>query len=210
MPTIASLDVADPPEVWAALGFSVDDEGGVWVSGLRLRLGLGLKRISAWSLRDYDGPADIDGLPTATSQLPAQPRPHHPNGVVALDHLVVMTPDIVRTTAAIEAAGFELRRTRDTDQYGPPFRQTFFKLGEVVLEVIGPVEPRDDRPARFYGLAFTVADLDETAAYLGQRLHAAKDAVQPGRRIATLDREAGSAIPIAFMSPGVAAVPQDA
>jgi hypothetical protein len=210
VPTIASLDVADPPEVWAALGFALDDDGGVWMSGLRLRLGVGPKRISAWALRDYDGPVDIDGLATATSKIPAQARPYHPNGVVTLDHLVVMTPDIVRTTATIEAAGLELRRTRDTDQYGPPFRQTFFKLGEVVLEVIGPVDPRDDGPARFYGLAFTVGDLDETAAFLGDRLHAAKDAVQPGRRIATLDRGAGSSIPIAFMSPGVMAVPQTA
>jgi hypothetical protein len=120
--------------------------------------------------------------------------------VTDLDHLVVMTPDIGRTTGAIEAAGLELRRTRETDQYGPSFRQTFFKLGDVILEVIGPVEPRDDRPARFYGLAFTVADLDATAAFLGDRLRPAKDAVQPGRRIATLDRDAGSSLPIAFMS----------
>ena len=44
--------------------------------------------------------------------------------------------------------------------------------------------------------------VDATAAYLGDRLHRAKDAVQPGRRIATLDKEAGSTIAIAFMSPG--------
>jgi hypothetical protein len=200
MPTIASAFLADPPELWRDLGFVVEDDGGCWVSGLRFRLGAAEKKISAWSLRDWDGPDSIDGLPTARSDERPEPTPDHPNGVVELDHLVVMTPDIGRTTTAIEAAGLELRRTRDTDQYGPPFRQTFFKLGDVVLEVIGPVEPRDDRPARFYGLAFTVADLDATAAFLGPRLHPAKDAVQPGRRIATLDRDAGSTVPIAFMS----------
>ena len=200
MPTIASAFLADPPEVWRDLGFVVEDDRSCWVSGLRFRLGAGEKRISAWALRDWNGPDSIDGLPTSRSDEPPQPTPDHPNGVTELDHLVVMTPDITRTTAAIEAAGLQLRRTRDTDQYGPPFRQTFFKLGDVVLEVIGPVEPRDDRPARFYGLAFTVADLDATAAFLGARLRPAKDAVQPGRRIATLDRDAGSTVPIAFMS----------
>jgi hypothetical protein len=200
MVTIASAFLADPPDVWRDLGFDVDDDDRCWMSGLAVELGKGDKKLSGWSLRDWDGPDAIDGLPTARSDEPPQPTPAHPNGVVELDHLVVMTPDIGRTTAAIEAAGLELRRTRDTDQYGPPFRQTFFKLGDVVLEVIGPVEPRDDRPARFYGLAFTVADLDATAAFLGERLHPAKDAVQPGRRIATLDRDAGSTVPIAFMS----------
>jgi hypothetical protein len=202
MPTIASAFLADPPDVWRDLGFAVDDDDRCWVSGLAFELGRGEKKLSAWTLRDWDGPDSIDGLPTARSDEPSAPTPDHPNGVIDLDHLVVMTPDIARTTRAIEAAGLELRRTRDTDQYGPPFRQTFFKLGDVILEVIGPVEPRDDRPARFYGLAFTVADLDATAAFLGDRLHPAKDAVQPGRRIATLDRDAGSTVPIAFMSRG--------
>jgi hypothetical protein len=200
VPTIASLSLADGPEVWRDLGFEVDDGGACWMSGLAIRLGQGEKRLSGWALRDWDGPAAVDGLATERSDERARPTPAHPNGVTALDHLVVTTPDIGRTTAAIEAAGLELRRTRDTDQYGPPFRQTFFKLGDVVLEVIGPVEPRDDRPARFFGLAFTVADLDATAAWFGPRLHGVKDAVQPGRRIATLDRDAGSSVPIAFMS----------
>ena len=82
-------------------------------------------------------------------------------------------------------------------------QQAFFKLGEVILELVGPAEPQADAgPPRFFGLAFTVRDLDETAAFLGDRLHAAKDAVQPGRRIATLDKAlGGSSVPIAFMTP---------
>ena len=80
--------------------------------------------------------------------------------------------------------------------------QVFFRLGEVVLEVVGGPQPSGDGPARFFGLAFTVADLDATARYLGDRLHPAKGAVQPGRRIATLDRGAGSTVAMAFMSPG--------
>jgi hypothetical protein len=198
--SIASVFLADAPDVWRDLGFAIEGEDACWVSGLAIRLGVGNRKISGWALRDWHGPDDVDGLPTDRSEEPARPTPTHPNGVTALDHLVLMTPDITRTTEAIQAAGLELRRTRDTDQYGAPFRQTFFKLGEVVLEVIGPVEPRNDKPTRFYGLAFTVTDLDATAALLGDRLHPPKDAVQPGRRIATLDRDAGSSVPIAFMS----------
>jgi hypothetical protein len=145
---------------------------------------------------------------TQTSALPERPHPNgppHPNGTVAIDHIVVITPDLGRTVAAVEQVGLTLRRTRDSGTYGTPMRQAFFKLGPIVLEVVGPPEPAEQyaaRPAGFFGLAVTVADLDATAAFLGDRLHPAKDAVQPGRRIATLDRSAGSTVPLAFMSPG--------
>jgi len=119
-----------------------------------------------------------------------------------VDHLVVMSPDPDRTTKALAAHGVEPRRQRHTDQYGPPFTQTFFRLGRPILELIGPATPAGSEPARFYGVAFTVDDLDATAALLGDRLGRVKEAVQPGRRIATLRREAGAGIPLAFMSPG--------
>jgi hypothetical protein len=45
------------------------------------------------------------------------------------------------------------------------------------------------------------SDLDALAARLGDKLGPIRDAVQPGRRIATLRREAGSSVPIAFMTP---------
>jgi hypothetical protein len=117
--------------------------------------------------------------------------------VTALDHLVISTPNLGRTIENFEAAGLELRRTRDAGR----IHQAFFKVGEVILEVIGPPQPSGEGPARFWGLAWTVADLDATAAYFGDRLHAAKDAVQKGRRIATLDKAAGSTVAHAFMSP---------
>jgi hypothetical protein len=47
----------------------------------------------------------------------------------------------------------------------------------------------------------TVSDIDACAALLGDHLGPVKDAVQPGRRIATLRHEAcGLTVPIAFMS----------
>jgi hypothetical protein len=47
-----------------------------------------------------------------------------------------------------------------------------------------------------------VPDIAATAAALGHLLGAPRDAVQPGRRIATLRREAGLGPAVAFMTPG--------
>jgi catechol 2,3-dioxygenase-like lactoylglutathione lyase family enzyme len=125
----------------------------------------------------------------------------HPNGTTAIDHVVVTTPDLDRTVAALEAAGLQARRVRDAGRGDRAIRQVFFRLGDPVLEVVGPPEPSGDGPARFLGLALTVADLDATATALGQHVGEVKDAVQPGRRIATLRRSAGCTTALAFMSP---------
>ena len=89
-----------------------------------------------------------------------------------------------------------MRRTRDA---GNGTTQTFFRAGEVIVELVGPIPDVDGE--RFWGLALTVADLDACAALFGDRLGAMKDAVQAGRCIATLRHKAfGLTVPIAFMS----------
>lgn len=70
-------------------------------------------------------------------------------------------------------------------------------LGPCLLELGGPA-PGD---ARLWGLTLAVEDLDAAAALLGDRLGHVKDAVQPGRRIATVRREAGLSVPVALMTP---------
>jgi hypothetical protein len=201
-PELVALDVAADPDAWRALGFVVDGDDMCAVDGVGIRLGSAGRKISGWALAGVPGGVEVDGLPT----VPPPPSParaaSHANGTVALDHLVVMSPDPDRTIKALAAHGVEPRRQRHTDQYGPPFTQTFFRLGRPILELIGPAAPAGSEPARFYGIAFTVRDLDATAALLGDRLGRVKDAVQPERRIATLRREAGAGIPLAFMSPG--------
>ena len=198
MAELAALLIGDAPEVWAGLGFVVDGDA-VHVSGVRHQLGGPAKGVRDWSLRglDDEGRSDIDGLALGLPVAPAQPTPDHPNGVVALDHVVLATPNLGRTIEAIEAAGIDLRRVREA---GAERQQAFFKLGEVVLEVVGPKTPSGDGPPRFFGLAWTVRDPEETAAFFGDRLKPFKDAVQPGRRIATLSSSAGSTVPHAFMS----------
>ncbi len=85
-------------------------------------------------------------------------------------------------------------------------RQAFFNLGEALLEVVdapegSPLRERRDAPARFWGLAFLVEDLDTTVAALGERVGEPREAVQPGRRIATVRAEAGLGVPLALMTP---------
>jgi hypothetical protein len=199
-PVLLALDVAADPRAWTSLGFAVDDDGVCAVDGVAIRLGRPGRRICSWALTGTAHGIDIDGLRTSDAPQPSTASTH-PNGTVAIDHLVVMSPNPDRTVAALGQHGITPRRRRHTDQYGPPFTQTFFRLGRPILEVIGPEEPTAANPARFYGIAFTVRNLEATAAGLAGRLGAAKDAVQTGRRIATLRREAGAGVPLAFMSP---------
>jgi hypothetical protein len=59
-----------------------------------------------------------------------------------------------------------------------------------------------NRPAFFWGLAFVTPDLEATVAFLGGgRVSEVRAAVQPGRRIATLRRSAGLALPVALITP---------
>jgi catechol 2,3-dioxygenase-like lactoylglutathione lyase family enzyme len=195
--TIDELHVADSAGAWRSIGFDVDEDGCCRVSSVRIRLGRGGTGITGWTLRDV--PADVtevDGVPTLVSATPPGGPATHANGVTRIDHLVFMTPDLPRTAAAVVALGIEVRRERDAG----PFQQVFFRLGEVILELVGPVDGGPG-PASLWGITFTVDDLDATAEHLGDRVGRVKDAVQPGRRITTLrGKEFGISPAIAFMS----------
>ena len=208
---LTELVVGDDPESWAAAGFTVDGDS-TRIGTVRLRLvGAGERRgILSWSLAGLDRPVSavdtVDGLPTSVAPEPTPPQPpiDHPNGTVAFDHLVLLSPDLGRTTSALESLGIEPRRHRDVGSDDAPRRQVFFWIGEPVLELVGPREPSGDGPVRFFGVACTVADIDWTKAALGDRVGRIKDAVQPGRQITTLrHRDLDMSVPIAFMSPHV-------
>jgi hypothetical protein len=202
------LVVGDEPRAWEAAGFAVDDDGVVRVGQVRIRLA-GRddgKRIRSWALRGAPaGTSSVDGLVTDIVDRPACEPAEHPNGVVEIDHVVALTPDTGRTVAALVALGLDVRRTREVDesQYGFSAVQTFFRVGEPILELLGPAEPSGDGPAAFFGLAYTVADIDALPGRYGDSLGRVKDAVQPGRRIATLrHKQYDLSVATAFMSAG--------
>lgn len=206
--TIDEILVGDPREAWEAAGFTVDDDGTCRIGHVRVRLvgRDGGKRILGWSLRDVP-PARVadgrlDGLPTAASEADPPEPAVHPNGSTGIDHVVLFSPDVDRTIRALERIGLQPLRERATDTYGAPMRQVFFRAGEVILELVGKADDVGEGDAGFFGLAITVADIDATAALLGPHLGNVKDAVQEGRRIATLrHRELDMSVATAFMSP---------
>jgi hypothetical protein len=206
-PTIDELTIADSPALWRDAGFDVEGDG-FEIGSVRIRLagrdaGRGIVACAMRKL-ERDEP---DGLPIRRSEAPERgPRAApHSNAVVSLDHLVAFTPSLERTVPALEQAGLELRRIREEPTPGGAPRQAFFRLAEVILEVIerppGSREERDaETPARFWGFAFSVNDMTACAAYLGERLGTPRDAVQPGRQIATLRHDAGLGVAVAFMT----------
>jgi catechol 2,3-dioxygenase-like lactoylglutathione lyase family enzyme len=207
-PTIDELTVADAPGAWSALGFELAGDTCV-VGDVRIRLvgeGDG-KGLTGWALRDVAA-ADLDGLATRRSQRQPPNEPAaHPNGITGLDHVVAITPALDRTVAVLRGAGLDLRRIREEPTPAGAPRQAFFRLGATILELVQePPEANkraggDGRPAFFWGLAFVAPDLDATVAGLGERVSEIRPAIQPGRRIATLRRSAGLAVPVALITP---------
>ena len=206
-PTLESLVVADDPATWRAAGFAVDAAGVCAVGTVRIRLvGRGPRRgIVGLALRDPRS-LELDGLPVERSdERPAAAAPHA-NGAVAIDHVVAMSPRLERTVDALRDAGLDLRRLREGSTPGGSARQAFFRVGEAILEVVEaparhPVARDPDGPARPWGIAFLAQDLEATVNALGDLAGTPRDAVQPGRRIVTLERAAGLGPAIAFMSP---------
>jgi hypothetical protein len=195
--SLAELQIAADPGAWRDCGLAVGDDGVAVVGGIALRLAGGEGGITGWALRGLPAAAHLDGLPTAVvADVPASTG-EHPLGATAVDHVVVLTPDLDRTMAAFAAGGLEPRRVRDAGS----LRQAFYVLGGALAEVAGPIADLPaDAPARFWGLTLVVADLEAAVARLGSRTGPVREAVQPGRRIATLRREAGLGLPVALMS----------
>jgi hypothetical protein len=196
-PELAELVIADLPDAWRELGFEVDEQDHLDIGGVRIRLGGGGSGITAWSLMRVNAMGSIDGLPSPVPRvLYPPPFKTHPNGATGIDHIVILSSSLDRTAAALERAGVELKRTQESERG----RMGFRRLGPAVLEVVQRDDLESDE-ARFWGLAVVVISLEEIAEQLGDRLGPIKDAVQPGRRIATLRADAGLSVPLAFMSP---------
>ncbi|MFZ1160731.1 glyoxalase [Mycobacterium sp.] len=203
--TVAEIEVADPVEAWTRAGFQVDSDAVCRVGGVSIRLAGpgGGTGVIGWSLRGLpDGWGDdLDGIPTTSSEAVLAMPAEHANGVIAIDHIVLFSPDLGRTVEALAAIGVKPRRERDGDLGGRPIRQVFVRFGNVIIEVVGSPEITSEGPSTLWGITYVVADIDATAAFFADRVTPVKDAVQPGRRITTLrHRDLGMSVRSALIS----------
>jgi hypothetical protein len=202
-PKVEWLTVAGDADAWRSIGLAVTTDGLIPLVGTSIRIvpaadgeAIG---IVGWALSGARDTSDIDGLATEVV-APATPvYADHPIGASGLDHVVVSTADLERTSGEIAAAtGCELKRIREVGS----MRQGFHRIGRGGL-IVELVERPDlpAGPATFWGLVLIVDDLDAAHELLGaDRISAPKDAVQPGRRIATLRAEVGLGLPVALMT----------
>ncbi len=193
---LATIVVGGSAEPWMALGFALDQHGRIPLINGALEFtgaGSGLLGITVDGLAESS--VDVDGITVSGGSV--IPAIDHPNGAYELDHLVVMTDSLERTSDAVaEALGFERRRIRQTDGQ----RQAFHRMGPggVILEI---VERPDVTKVGLLGVVFNVLDLDGlVAAHDREVLGLAKPATQPGRQIASVRSGAGLGVPTAFMS----------
>lgn len=234
MTRIAELVVAGASEPWRTLGLEVDAQRRARVGTVGLRFvgsadppaelvvetGVhaptthtsSARGLVCWILRDAPDRSivSIDGLAVehvveAEAVLAGGARAS--SAFVRIDHVVVATPDLARTVAALEAGlGEPCKRIRTLPTgSGANLHQAFFRVGEVIVEVVGPPAVDPDplaagAPATFGGLVLVAADLDAVCARLGPSLVSpARPAVQPGRRIATARHALGLGLPVALM-----------
>ena len=180
MTSLVSVRVADSASTWERLGFVVDADGAVVISGVQFRFeaehgergpgtrakgltGKGAKGLTGWTLHDRAGvlPENIDGISTTTVATHDPVAAHrtngsHPNGVTGIDHLVLRTPNLERTIATFERLGFACRRRRDAHTQGSTItQQAFFWLGS-------PDDPNDRVVLEVVGSS--VVDPDKTDA----------------------------------------------
>jgi hypothetical protein len=195
------LDVGGPAEPWAAAGLRLVD-GHAHLFGTGLAFVGGDAGLRSWAISGIDDAvSDIDGVSTRVVAPEAPVLVEHPLGVIGIDHVVITTGSLERTCAAIaDVTGAPLKRVRELGA----MRQGFHRLGSLVVEVVERPDLADhaEAPATMWGLVLTVDDLDGAVARLGaDRCGEARDAVQPGRRIATVSPGAELGLAVALMTP---------
>jgi hypothetical protein len=204
MNRLVALHVGGALSPWQAIGLTFDEftctlaDVDVVVSGETSGL-------HGWTIDvGRDEIIEIDGIRT-TLVSGTTPRPSMSTigrqKVIGLDHVVVNTDNIDRTTQAITAAlGLEVRRER---QLGNGAVQRFHKLENTIIEVVSG--PHITQPgASLWGMVASVDDLFELAEELGENTTSPpKKATQPGRYISTVRGSVSLGVPFALMTPHV-------
>lgn len=211
-PRLLELVVGGSPSPWISLGLI--EESDHRIAGVGLRFDTFAQGLTSWTIhRARSENLSIDGIATSMhsdnvdlSTGRDSSTPFCGARAVAIDHVVVNTDDLQRTSDAFTAAlGTDLRRVRDA---GRGVMQGFHVLDNTVIEIVsGPhVSPRvstdDTTPvASLWGFVVVVDDIVAVAESLGEYTSPPKPAVQPGRMISSVRSEAGLGVQLAIMSP---------
>ena len=201
---IGELVIGGSRANWAQVGINFSHDGVFAIGEVLLRIDEALPPgMHSWALSNIDSTVvSIDGISTTGNVANDRIEHNDAQGFVltplGIDHVVVNTPDLERTSDALhEATGAELKRIRDA---GNGVRQGFHRLGDVIIEIVSaPSMPPGN--ASLWGFVLNVADVHEVAAYLGPDvLSPPKPAVQKNRLIATFRGAVGLGVPVALMS----------
>jgi hypothetical protein len=201
---IGELVIGGSRANWAQVGINFSQDGVFAIGEIALRIDESLPAgLHSWALTNIDSTiSSIDGIPTTEVLIDSQQSEIETHEFVlnplGMDHVVVNTPDLERTSGALHnATGAELKRIRDA---GNGMRQGFHRLGEVIVEIVSaPSMPAGD--ASLWGFVINVADVNTVAAYLGPDvISPPKPAVQKNRLIATFRGAVGLGVPVALMS----------
>jgi hypothetical protein len=191
---LAALRAPGGSEPWEQLGFTISD-GSIALANGAIRLGGDVALLVDAPDREVSG---IDGVAVGSGSV--VPAVGHDNGAIELDHIVLMTDSLERTSAATEAAlGLPCRRVRDTGSV----RQAFHRFDDTAAArgcIVEIVENARVGAPVIWGLVVVVDDLDVAVVRARGLISPPKPAVQPGRRIATVGRAAGLPLAVAFMT----------
>jgi hypothetical protein len=200
---ISELVVGGGAQNWALIGISFDLDNCAALGDVVLRLDTSqTPGLHSWVLHGADvSILSIDGVVTAheidQSPRSASPQSDFELGVIGVDHVVIKTPDLMRTSDSLTAAtGAPLKRVRDA---GNNVQQGFHRLGSVVVEIVtAPTMPQGD--ASLWGFVLNVKDIHAIANHVGpDMLSIPKPAVQAGKLIATFRSSLGLGVPVALM-----------
>ena len=205
---LAAVRIGGDAAAWEAVGFTVDG-GAIALANGAIELAAGPALVvdpTGATDPTVAPPGDIEGVAIEAGH--AGPGGAHPNGARELDHVVLITDSLERTSAAVAGAlGLPQRRIREAGEGDRRVRQAFHRFAPAadgtkgcIVEIVESA--RTPGATALFGLVVIVADLDAVCAELGPDLIGApKPAVQPGRQIATLRSAAGLGAPVAFMTP---------
>lgn len=187
---ITDVVVGGEPDGLLRLGLAVDEDGVARLGGVALRLDPDAEGLVAVHV---EGAESSDVLPTVEPLDPVDDLAH-PLGATAVDHVVATTGDV---STLLRGLGMTARRSVERDGR----RYAFVVTETALIEIVGPIRP-DATPHAWWGLALTVADLDLAIDGLGAAAGVPRPAVQPERRICTVDHErVGLSVPVALLSP---------